>query len=92
MIKNPNFQRNKKVDQNEVARMRGAHIPDGFPHYSHHSGLCMCLASCCMGANGCRCKGCICQQIPEWHTDRSPLPLTLVDTNSSIGKGGITNG
>jgi hypothetical protein len=69
-----------KVDQNVVARTRGNHIENGWPHYSRRTGLCLCLDPCCLGINGCRCRGCKCKIMPgEYHTERSPLPLTSAD-------------
>lgn len=82
----------KKPDQNTVVRERGAHVDNGWPHYSRINGLCMCLDTCCQGERGCKCKSCLCRRLPEWHTERRPLPLPLVDITSSTGKDGITNG
>jgi hypothetical protein len=89
---NINFERSKKVDQNEVARMRGAHIPNGFPHFSSITGRCMCLDSCCQGERGCKCKGCPCQAIPDLHSESPLLPLISEDIISSTIMDGIMNG
>lgn len=82
----------RKVDINAVVRERGAHVDNGWPHLSRHSKLCMCVDSCCQGANGCKCKMCLCQRLPEWHTERSPYPLPSADIISSMEMDGITNG
>ena len=37
------------------------HVDGGtFPHFGRTTGLCMCLLSCCFGANGCKCRPCPC--------------------------------
>lgn len=88
----PTIQRKVKVDQNNVARERGAHVENGWPHYSKWSGLCMCLDACCQGERGCKCKHCPCQRMPERHTERFPYPLASANIISSTEMDGITNG
>ena len=84
----------KKRDINEVRRERGAHIENGWPHYSRYTGLCMCLDFCCQGEKGCKCKFCPCMKYPkiELHSARSPLALPLANTISLMPMDGTTNG
>lgn len=51
----------RKADQLEQAHTQGRHTPNGFPHYSSITFMCMCLDRCCHRENGCICKGCLCR-------------------------------
>lgn len=66
-----NYQRKytkRKADRLNDAHIEGRHTPNGFPHYSTTTGLCLCLDYCCHRANGCNCKGCPCHAIRMDHS------------------------
>lgn len=46
--------RNVTPSKNEVT----ASPHQGFPHFHHEKGTCLCLRGCCFGPGGCRCRGC----------------------------------
>jgi len=55
-------QRNMTAARNRIEPSR--HVARGtFPHWSSTSGMCMCLLSCCLGNNGCKCKWCPCDVV-----------------------------
>lgn len=77
-----------RYDKIRSAQRQGRHVPNGWPHYSSRTGLCMCLDPCCMGESGCRCKFCPCQ----YGINNHELRLTLGNTISWIGEDGERNG
>jgi hypothetical protein len=81
--------RRVKSDRVLAAQMQGRHVPNGFPHYSSNTGLCLCIDLCCQGRNGCKCKFCPCQMAGK---DHSELVLILANTISSRGRDGENNG
>lgn len=39
------------------------HVSNGFPHFSHTNGNCLCLGPCCFGRDGCICTRCPCDKL-----------------------------
>jgi len=79
----------ERFDRVGTAQLQGRHIPNGFPHYSSRTGLCMCLDLCCQGIKGCRCKFCPCQY---GINDHIRLAAISASTISSHGMDGENNG
>jgi hypothetical protein len=73
----------KRFDRVGTAQSEGRHVPNGFPHYSSRTKLCMCLDLCCQGIRGCRCKYCPCKY---GINDHSRLLSISGNTISSIGE------
>lgn len=79
----------RRADNLKIAQEQGRHVPNGFPHYSSKTGLCLCIDPCCQGKNGCRCKFCPCQITEKDHSElvsisANTISLTILD--------GVTNG
>jgi len=74
-----------KTDRILAAQNQGRHVPNGFPHYSSNTGLCMCTDPCCQGKGGCRCKFCPCQY---GRNDHIRLLSISGNTISSTGEDG----
>lgn len=85
----PVLGRNTKTDKVKAAQSQGRHVPNGFPHYSSRTGLCMCLDLCCQGNRGCKCKFCPCHYSQN---DHSKLLAISGNTISSHGMDGENNG
>jgi len=79
----------KRFDKVRTAQNQGRHVPNGYPHYSSRTGLCMCLDLCCHGSNGCKCKYCPCQY---GINDHVRLQSISANTISSLPKDGKKNG
>jgi hypothetical protein len=81
--------RSIKTDRILTAQTQGRHVPNGYPHYTSNTGLCMCLDPCCQGKSGCRCKYCPCQY---GLNDHVRLLSISGNTISLHGKDGENNG
>jgi hypothetical protein len=87
---NISIQSNKeRADNVRRAQDRGTHVDNGWPHYSSHTGLCMCLDPCCQSKWGCKCKYCPCIVT---NLDHSELLSILGNTILSTGEDGVRNG
>lgn len=82
---------NKKprFDRIAAAQSYGRHVPNGYPHHSSNSGLCICLDPCCQNEKGCKCKSCPCHALKKDHSELlsisdNTISLTILD--------GVTNG